>query len=84
MAIASIQLGKNGITNNFILSLTNQFKNHDLIKIHVLKSARGEGKEGKAEVRKYAEELLKIFGSKYTAKVIGFTIILKKWRKART
>ena len=84
MAIGNTQLGKNGITNNFILSLTNHFKNHDLMKINVLRSAREPGKEGKEEARKYADELLKVFGPKYTAKIIGFTIVMKKWRKART
>jgi len=83
MAIGNTQLGKNGITENFILSLTNHFKNHDLMKINVLRSAREAGKEGKEEARKYADELLKHFGPKYTAKIIGFTIIMKKWRKAR-
>ena len=83
MVIGNIQLGKNGITNNFIMSLVNQFKKHDIIKIHALKSARGEGKQGKEDVKKYSSELLKVFGKKYTTKIIGFTIVMKKWRKAR-
>ena len=81
MVIGNVQLGKNGITDNFILTLANQFKKHSVVKVHVLKNARGSGKEGKEDVKKYANELLKVFGPKYTTKLIGFTIIMKKWRK---
>jgi len=80
IGIGNIQLGKNGITSNFILTLQNQFKNHNNVKIHVLKSSREEGKE---KIRKYSEEILKKLGKNYTSKIIGFTINLKKWRKAR-
>ncbi len=83
MVIGNIQLGKNKITENFILSLKNQFKKHNLIKIHVLKSARESGKKGKQEVKEYLNEILKTLGKKYTGRVIGFTIVVKKWRKAR-
>ena len=81
MAIKTIQIGKNGITDNFILSLVNYFKTHTLVKISVLKNARADGKEGKEDVKKYAKELVNAFGEKYTTKIIGFTIIMRKWRK---
>lgn len=84
MVIGNVQIGKQGITENFIISLANQFKNKECIKISVLKSARPEGKGGKAKVKEYAEEILKGLGPKYTAKTIGFVIALKKWRKPRT
>jgi RNA-binding protein YhbY len=83
MALGNVQLGKHGITENFILTLNNQFKHHDIVKIHVLKSARGEGKEAKNIVKKFSEEILSSLGKKYTAKIIGFTIVVKKWRKPR-
>lgn len=83
MVIGNIQLGKKGVTDNFILTLVNQFKKYGIIKIHVLKNARDSGKQGKKDVKKYSEKLLKILGPKYTSKIIGFTIVLKKWRKAR-
>ncbi len=81
MVIGNIQIGKQGITDNFIASLENQFKNKECIKISVLKSARPEGKGGKAKVKEYSETLLKKLGPKYTSKTIGFVIALKKWRK---
>jgi len=64
-----MQLGKNGLTKELL----------ENIKISVLKSAR----ESKADVKKYAEEIISFLGSKFTFKVMGFSIFLKKWRKAR-
>lgn len=79
-AINQIQIGKQGITDNFIETLKNHFKRSRTIKISVLKNARPEGKEGKIKVKEYAETLLKSLGNNYSARVIGFTIALKKWR----
>jgi len=81
MVVTNIQLGKQGVTENFISSLNNYFKTRQSVRISVLKSARGEGKEGKAEVKKYSEEILEKLGKNYTTKVIGFVINLKKWRR---
>jgi RNA-binding protein YhbY len=83
MATANIQLGKQGITENFISSLKNYFKTRQNVRISVLKSARDEGKEGKKQVKEYSEKILEKLGKNYTAKIIGFVIVLKKWRKAR-
>ena len=77
--IREIQLGKNGITEHFIASLLTQFKKVQTVKVAVLRSAR----ENKEDVRKYANQLLEKLGEHYTAKVIGFTIILKKWRRSQ-
>ena len=79
--IGNVQLGKQGITDNFIASLIHRFKTHKNIKVSVLKSARPEGKEGKKQVREYADTILEGLGNKFTARIIGFTINLKKWRK---
>lgn len=72
-----LQIGKNGLTKNFIETLKNSFKNHNSIRISVLKSAGHE----KDKIRNMAEEILGELGRNYTARVIGFTIVLKKWRK---
>ncbi len=77
MTQSHMHLGKNGITENFIESLKNHFKNHENVKISVLKSA-GHDKE---KVRKYNEEILEKLGRKYTSRTIGFTISLKKWKR---
>ncbi|MBI2044005.1 YhbY family RNA-binding protein [Candidatus Pacearchaeota archaeon] len=74
---ANVQLGKNGITENFMGTLKSHFKNHENVKISVLKS----GTRDKQELKKMSDELLDKLGKNYTARVIGFTIVIKKWRK---
>ena len=77
-----IQLGKKGITLEFIKDIENRLEKHRNItlKVSVLKSIRPEGK---ADVKKYADELVEKLGEKYTVKTLGFSIFLRKWRKAR-
>ncbi|MDP2628466.1 MAG: YhbY family RNA-binding protein [Nanoarchaeota archaeon] len=77
--IGKIQLGKQGLTENFIGSLRNIFKTHENVKISVLKSAGHD----KKKVKEYSEKILEKLGKKYTARNIGFTISIKKWRKER-
>lgn len=75
--ITEIQLGKAGITESFIENLKTRFEKNKNIKISVLKSAR----ENKEHVKKLSEEIIEKLGGNYTARVIGFTIILKKQSK---
>jgi RNA-binding protein YhbY len=81
MPIVKFQIGKQGLTENFIKTLENCFKNNVSAKIYVLKSARPEGRAGKAQVEEYSNKILEKFGKNYTSKVIGFTINIRKWRK---
>ena len=74
--IKEIQIGKNGITENFLGTLKTYFTNCRTVKVTVLKSAR----EDRDELKKLSDELLKHLGSNYTATIIGFKIVLKKWR----
>ena len=76
---AIVQIGKNGLSSGTIKTLENNFKDRDNMKISILKSA-GRDRE---KVKKIAEEIAEKLGRKYTYKIIGFTIFLKKWRKAR-
>ena len=75
--IRQIQLGKNGLTENFIGNIKHQFDNCKNLKISVLKSCCRE----KEELKKISEEILDKLGKTYTAKIIGYTIIVKKWRR---
>ncbi len=75
--IRQIQLGKNGITDNFIESLRTQFKTCRDVKVSVLASATRD----KKELKKIEGEILDKLGKNFTAKTIGYTIALKKWRK---
>jgi len=77
MTQGQVQLGKNGITENFIVTLRSHFDKHQNVKVSVLKGAS----PNKEQVKKYSEEILGKLGKRYTAKVIGFTIFVKKWRK---
>lgn len=76
--IREVQLGKNGITDNFITSLKNQFNKCSNVKVAVLPSLCRD----KSELKKIEQELLSKLGKNYTAKSVGYKINLKKWRKA--
>ena len=75
--IASVQIGKNGITENFLETLKNYFKNHQNVKISILKSATRD----REELKKISEKIIESMGKNFTARTIGFTIVVKKWRK---
>jgi len=79
MTIGEVQLGKNGITHNFIKTLKNHFDKHHTVKVAVLKSAGHD----KKIVKELQEKLLEDLGVYFTAKIIGFKIVIKKWRKPR-
>lgn len=81
--IKQLQIGKNGLTESFVLNLKKEFDKVQNVKVSVLRSARGEGKEGKEIVKKFSEEILKKLGDKYSAKIVGFVINVKKWRRGR-
>jgi len=74
-----IQLGKKGLTEEFLKDISKRFENSHVknIKITVLKSAR----ESRGDVKKYAEEIKNHLGNKFTYRILGFSIFLKKWRK---
>lgn len=76
MVQSTIQLGKQGVTDNFISTLKGHFKRHKDVKIHVLKSACRDKKELKEIVNKILQKM----GSNYSARTIGYVIALKKWR----
>jgi RNA-binding protein YhbY len=77
MSIAQIQLGKNGITENFVETLKNHFKKHETVKVSVLKSCT----RNREEIKKIEKKILDGLGKNYTSKKIGYTLSLKKWRK---
>ena len=79
-SVSNMQLGKSGITDNFIITLKDHFKNNQNVKVSVMRSILPE-KGGKKQVEKYSEEILEKLGKKYTARVLGFCISIKKWRR---
>jgi len=71
---ADFQIGKNGITENFLETLRIYFTKNRNARISVLKSAGREDRE------KYTKDILDFLGKKYTSKIIGFVVVIKKWR----
>jgi len=79
--IVSCQLGKQGLTPGFIELLEKTFKNHELVKIAVLKSACRDRDELKKIAGEICSELKKKMNKSFTAKIVGFTLCVRKWRK---
>ena len=77
-----IQIGKKGLTKEMLEDIKNRFENNKVknIKVSVLKSARVNGRE---DVKMYAKEIKEFLGKKFTFRILGFSIFLKKWRKSR-
>jgi len=80
-----MQLGKKGLTKEFLEDLKRRFENKSVhnIKVCVLKSTRSSESSGREDVKKYSSSILDFLGGKFTARIIGFSIFLKKWRKER-
>ncbi len=72
-----LQIGKQGLTEGFMQSLAAAFKNREDIKIHVLKSGGHE----REKIKQMAEEIINKLGKKFTYRIVGFTIFVKKWRR---
>ena len=75
MPAKKIQLGKQGITDNFIQSLKNYFKNCKSIRVSVLKSCCRD----REQLKKINEELLEKLGKNFDSRIIGYVIVLKKF-----
>jgi RNA-binding protein YhbY len=74
-----MQLGKKGLTQEFIENLKKAFLKNENIRISVLKS----GTRDRAELKQMADKILGELGKNYTCTIIGYTLVLRKWRKAR-
>jgi len=75
MVQAQLQLGKAGLTESFLKNINIYFEKYKDVKISVLQSA------DRKSMKEYSEKILDNLGKNYTARIIGFTIALKKWRK---
>lgn len=75
--LGTMQMGKQGLTENFFRTLKERFTTHRNVRISVLRSA---GRE-KERIREFSSRILEELGKNYTSKIVGFTIFLKKWRK---
>jgi len=81
--IVTFQLGKQGFTQGTLELLKKTFKNHDLIKISVLKSCTRDRNEIKTLSDKICSELQKSEGREFGSKIIGFTLNIRKLKKIK-
>jgi len=82
MVITSVQLGKAGITDNFIELIKNGFKYHDQVKVSILKSATRD----REELKKIGKEICDKMEDeryKYKPKIIGFTITILRFKNKK-
>jgi RNA-binding protein YhbY len=70
----SMQIGKAGVTDNFIMTLQNAFKTHYTIRLSALQSS-GRDKES---IVKMADNILSKLKGNYAYRILGFTIIFKR------
>ena len=77
-SLGVMQIGKQGLTDNFFKTLEEHFKTCHNVKVSVLKSAGHD----KNKVKELSLEIIERLGKNYTSKILGFTIFIKKWRKA--
>ena len=78
MLIRQMQLGKQGITESFINNLKNQFKNSQVMKIYVLKSASRD----REQIKQFREELLEKLGEEFYRKNNWFYNNFEKMEKS--
>lgn len=77
MAIRQLQLGKKGLTKDFIETLKQHFEKTKTIKISVLRSCCRD----KKELKQIEKQILKVLGENYNSRTIGYTINLRKFSK---
>ena len=80
-SMIKLQIGKNGFTPEFMNNLKTRFadKGVESVRISLLKSSSRD----KEEMQQWADKMLGELGKNFTSKLIGYTIVLRKWRKAR-
>ena len=77
MAIRQLQLGKKGLTKEFIETLKKHFEKSKTIKISILKSCCRD----KQELKKIEEKIMKNLGENYNSRLVGYTLNLRRFSK---
>jgi len=79
--LARIQIGKKGLSQGMLENIAKSFKTRDLVKINILKAYSRDKEKIKKESEEICKELERATNKKYSSRVVGFTIIIKKLRK---
>jgi len=75
--IKRLQMGKNGLSSSFIEQVKSIFEKEEVLKISILKSACRD----KKEAVKISEEVMEALGRKYSYKLVGYVLTVRKFRK---
>lgn len=75
--IKKIQIGKNGLTDEFVKQLQHLFESEQSVKVAILKSACRDKKHAK----EMSDELMEKLGKNYTYRLIGYILTVRKWRR---
>jgi RNA-binding protein YhbY len=78
--IKKLQMGKNGITDNFIEQLRNMFTHTKIVKVTILKSAC----RNKADAIALADKLVEKLGTKFSYSLIGYVLTVRRFRTNQT
>jgi RNA-binding protein YhbY len=77
--IKKLQIGKKGLTSEFIEQIKSFFQTQTLVKVIILKSAC----RNKEEAKEIGEKLIESLGKQYTYTLIGYVLTVRKWRKSQ-
>ena len=77
MALTTLQIGKKGLTQEFIENLRVAFNQSEHARVNILKSATRD----KKQLKEWADKIVASLGQNFTYKTIGYTIVIRKWRK---
>jgi len=75
--VKKMQIGKNGLTEEFINQVKGIFKAEKMVKISILRSACRD----KSEAKKIADLLIEALGKKYDYKIVGYVLTVSQFRK---
>ncbi len=75
--VKKLQIGKNGLTPEFIEQLKSIFTNEKVVKVAILKSACRDKKDAK----KIADDLVEALGKRYDYKLVGYVVSIVQFRK---
>ncbi len=77
--IKKLQIGKNGLTPEFMNQLKTLFEAEKMLKVVLLKSACRDKKQAK----EIAKEIILQLGPKYRVKLVGYVMTIGIFRKVK-
>lgn len=75
--VKRVQLGKKGLTTEFIEQLKRYFENSEVIKVEILRNCCRD----KNQAKKIGQDLVDVLGNNFTFRLIGYVLTVRKWRK---